>query len=306
MKIRNTKTPVEVETEMQKIRETEELCGKVEERIISDLVSNAKVTGKIGDKTLLVINPLYIHIPFWQRNLSYLNAKAIGENYNSSKWEVPKVYVDNGILKCADGMHRIYGAFLAKIPTVVVEVIQETETEAIELFLNQTTDRRKMSPADILKAAITLGVPEWVKFQQICHENSVNIKGDCENIEDAVGTFTPIYDGVGLAKSHPDTLDSILKLLKALQWGENSYNAKVIRSMKQLFAYYGRKKAIKYILCKCKGREYFQNNVSSLHQYAMFDYLSKVIETTKPWQVAQFTKENKKDLIEALREAVAN
>lgn len=306
MKVKNIKTPIEVEQEMQKAREEIDFCGKVEQRIISDLVSNAKVTGKIGDKTLLVINPLYIHIPFWQRDLKYSSAKTIGENYQTSKWEVPKVYIDNGILKCADGMHRIYGASLAKIPSVVVEIINETETNAIKIFLDQTSDRKKMIPSDILKAAIEINVPEWVKFQQICHENGVNIKGDCDNIEDSVGTITTIQDGVNLAKNHPDTLDSILKLLKALQWGENSYNAKVIRSLKQLFAYYGRKKAIKYILCKCKGREYFQNNIASLHQYATFDFLSKVIEQTKPWQVAQFTKENKQDLIYALQEAVAN
>lgn len=306
MKTKVKITALEVENEMQAARNASGFVDTVETRIISDLTENAKVTGKIGDKILLVINPMYVHFPFWQRELRISNARNIGENYNAAKWELPKVYLCAGKLYCADGMHRIYGAFLAAMEHVTAELINVSEIEAIELFLTQTTDRRKMSPSDILNAAITMKKPEWVKFQKICHKNNVNIKGDCNNIENAIGTFTPIYDGVTLTKTHPQAFDTILRLLKALQWGEGSYNAKVIRSFKQLFAYYGTEKTCKYVLCKCKGKEYFQNNIVQKCQYATFDFLSEIIENTQPWEIAKFTKRNKCDIVSMLQEAVAN
>ena len=309
----NRITPIEAEENLQKVRIETGFVDNVENITIKNLIEQARITGVKGDKILLVVNPLYIHIPFWQRTLDIRRATDIGINYLSAKWELPKVYMRNGKFYGADGMHRLYGAFLAKKESVTMEFIDVTEIEAIKLFLNQTVDRRKMAPADILKAAIQAKIPEWVEFQEICHDNGVNIIGDCDNIKDSVGTFTPILDGVKECRNTPERFDFMLKLLKDLQWGEGSYNSKVIRTFKNLFAFYGTAKTEKALLCKCKGRAYFEANISPKNQYPLFDFLSDVIATTKPHELATFakkrkaeTKANKPTLTEALQMAVLN
>ena len=304
MKKTQTKiTPIEAETQLQEARTKAGFINDVERLTVKNCLEQARITGKIADKIILVINPLYIHIPFWQRSLDTRRAVDIGINYLSAKWELPKVYYRDGKLYAADGMHRLFGAFLAKKETVAMEFIDVTEIEAIMLFLNQTTDRRKMSPSDILKAAIQAEIPEWVEFQQVCHENGVNIKGDCDNINNSVGTFTPILDGVKECKSTPERLDTMLKLLKDLQWGEGSYNSKVIRSLKNLFAFYGTSRTQSVLLDKCKGREYFEAFISPKKQYATFDYLSNIIAESLPVKSGG-KKTSKKNLVLQLQEAV--
>ena len=115
-----------IEAEMQESRIQEDFVGKVEEISIKQMVENAKVNNRLGDKILMSINPLYVHIPEWQRMCDVLSAQEIGNKYNKYKCEVPKLLYHNGILICVDGMHRICKAVLegqTTIKAVVFDVM---------------------------------------------------------------------------------------------------------------------------------------------------------------------------------------
>ena len=62
-----------IEAEMQESRIQEDFVGKVEEISIKQMVENAKVNNRLGDKILMSINPLYVHIPEWQRMCDVLS-----------------------------------------------------------------------------------------------------------------------------------------------------------------------------------------------------------------------------------------
>lgn len=89
----------EAEKEMQEVRESNEFTGKNEKLLIKNLVKTAKNNSRIGDKLLMVIDPMQIHIPNWQRRIKLERPYSIGNNYNSYKWDEPKVLLYNGIFK---------------------------------------------------------------------------------------------------------------------------------------------------------------------------------------------------------------
>lgn len=287
MKKRVYLSPMEVEKELQEEREKHEFRGITEEVSTKQMVDSAKRNSHIADKLLLVLSPYHIHIPAWQRKLNLPRAQEIGGNYNSYKWEIPKVLYINGKFICVDGMHRIYGSFLGRIDDIVVEIIIDmSEKEAINLFLEQGTDRKYMSPVDTYGAAIEAGKPEYIKLKEICSKNRVRVKGDNNSIKNPIGVLTSISDGVSMAKSCPETLDKILVLIKKLQWnGANiydgkAYSAKVLRVLKKLYVCYsGKEKMLEDILLNgCKGEQFFNTELAEKGQDILFDYLSKKIE----------------------------
>ena len=233
----------------------------------------------------MVVDPSEIHIPDWQRRIKLERAYSIGNNYNSYKWDEPKVLLYKGILLCIDGQHRIYGAFKAGKEGVVVEVMECTLEEAIDLFLSQSSDRAKMQPMDIYHAALAAMKPEYVKLHDICAKHNVAVKGD-DITDNTVGTLTSISDGVGFTKANPELLDRMLALLGKLGWNgyADSYNgkaytAKIIRALKRLYAYCeGRTTEMEEALIKnCKGTEFFVNNIIDKTQAQIFDYLSDIV-----------------------------
>lgn len=275
----------EAEMEMQEARNAEGFTGKNEKLLIANMVKAAKNNSRIGDKLLMVVDPKQIHIPDWQRRIKLARAYEIGSNYNSYKWDEPKVLLFNGILLCIDGQHRIFGAFKANKEDVVVEVMECTLEEAIDLFLSQSTDRAKMQPMDIYKAALAAKKPEYVKLHDICAKHNVAVKGD-DITDNTVGTLTSISDGVGFTKGNPELLDRMLDLLGKLGWNgyADSYNgkaytAKIIRALKRLYAYCeGRTTEMEETLIKnCKGTEFFVNNIMDKTQAQIFDYLSEIV-----------------------------
>ena len=168
---------------------------------------------------------------------------------------------------------------------MVVEVMECSLEEAIELFLSQSSDRAKMQPMDIYHAALAAKKPEYVALHDICAKHNVAVKGDDET-ENTVGTLTSISDGVGLTKSNVNLLDSMLTLLGNLGWNgyADSYNgkaytAKVIRALKALYAYTdGRTDEMESALLEhCKGTEFFVNNIMDKTQAQIFDYLSEIV-----------------------------
>lgn len=298
-------TPYEVEKEMQEARKADGFFGNSEISIVRHIIDNAKRNSQIGDKIILVINPLYIHMPEWQRELDIPSAKTIGENYNTNLWEPVKIYCRNGKLYCADGSHRIYGKWKANADEITADLMLIDEKEAIEMFLEQSKGRRKMTPSDQCKAAIAAQKEEWIKLQEICTDNHINIKGNDKTVSEPIGTITCVSDAVSLAKANPERLDAILKLIEKLQWGEGAYNAKIIRSLKSLYGFCGNfKKTMEAILLKeCKGREYFVKNIAPKSQYATFDYLSEIINNSHTVKLTTIHAKQK-SLKEALQKAV--
>ena len=104
-------TAIEAEKELQAARELDGFTGKLEKSYISRMVKDAKRNSMIGDKIQIVVNPIYIHIPKWQRKMNKVRAYNIGHNYNKYKWDVPKVLLYNDQLWVIDGQYRIFGAF---------------------------------------------------------------------------------------------------------------------------------------------------------------------------------------------------
>lgn len=277
-------TAKEAEMEMQESRNNDGFTGKMEIDYISRMIKDAKRNSMVGDKLQLVVDPMYIHIPEWQRRLKLARAYAIGNAYNKYKWDVPKVLFYKGRLYVIDGQHRIYGAFKAKMDSVVVEIMECSFEEAIDLFINQSQDRAKMQPMDIYKAAIAGGKADYIELQEICHKNNVAVKGD-EDLSNSVGTLTSISDGIHLVQSNAKLLDSILILLGNLEWNgyADSYNgkaytAKIIRALKALYAYFeGRTEEMEQALIKhCKGTEFFVENIMNKTQAQIFDYLANI------------------------------
>lgn len=277
--------PSVIEREMQEARNKEEFTDKVETITIKQIVENAKVNSRFGDKILVNINPLHIHIPSWQRMCDVVAATEIGTKYNKYKWEVPKLLYLNEKLWCVDGMHRIYGAFKGKIEAVICEIIECSEKEAIKLFLGQGIDRRKMSQVDYYRAAIEYGDENYIQLKEVCNKHNVAVKGD--PIENQVGIFTPIKDGIkSIRKNGTELLDKIITLITDLQWNGyadtyngKAYTAKYIRVMHSMYAYYeGRTEQMESILKdKCIGTEFFVENIMNLEQCAVFDYLSEIV-----------------------------
>ena len=280
--------PVQVDALLQQKRETEGMTGVAEKAAIKTMIQTAKANGRIGDKILLVIPPHYVHIPVWQRDCDMNRAKGIGHEYNKYKWEAPKVIYTDGILICADGMHRIVGASEADIEGIVVEIMEIPIQQAIQLFLDQSKDKGHMSPADYYKASIAAGVESYVDFRDICHKYNVQIKGD-DALANPVGVFTPISDGEKLARTNPDLLDRILNLINELQWNGNEYDgiyngtaygAKIIRSLKKLYAYNHKdmNAVDKVLLAQCKGSVWYKENFTLKSQECIFDTLSKMVD----------------------------
>ena len=276
----------EAEKEMQEAREEKKFVGENEKLLIENLVKTAKNNSRIGDKLLMVIDPMEIHIPEWQRRIKLERAYSIGNNYNSYKWDEPKVLLYKGILLCIDGQHRIYGAFKAKKDAVVVEVMECSLEEAIDLFLSQSSDRAKMQPMDIYHAALAAKKPEYVALHDICKKHNVAIKGDDET-ENVVGTFSSISDGINWIKGgKAELLDSMLGLLGKLEWNGyadtyngKAYTAKIIRALKSLYAYCeGRTDEMEEAMInRGKGTEFFVDNIMTKTQAQIFDYLSEIV-----------------------------
>lgn len=285
---RNKITVKEANAFLDEVRAEKGIIEIVEKEIVGNLTENAKRNSCYGDKILMCINPIYIHFPDWQRELNRQRAEKIGKEYNAYKWEIPKIIVKNGKVYVIDGMHRTFGALLAGMENIIVELLTGiNEEEAINLFLEQGDDRKNISPVDKYNAALTARKPEYIKLKEICEKNHVAVKGDQNPINNPIGILTSISDGVTLVKTVPETFDRMLSLLERLQWnaGNNAsngkvYSAKILRVFKKLYAYYiDRQDEMENVLLTvCKGSTYFNDNIIEKYQDTIFDFLSEVIE----------------------------
>lgn len=304
MSRRNFLFPEEAEAEVNEIRKSEGIDSKTEKLIIKDLVKNAKVNSRIGDKVLICIDPKYIHYPEWQREIRLPKALSIGNNYDSKRWGLPAYWYHDGLLWAIEGQHRTYGSVKAKKEAIVGEVIECDLKDAIDLFVNQTKDRTQVQPKDTYKASIVGGDEDYLMLRDICHKYNIAVKGD-RNKENTVGILTSITDGIELVRMNPDLLDHILSTITKLEWNgyADSYNgkaytAKIIRALKALYAYCeGRTDEMEQtLITRCKGTEFFVENVMDKTQAQVFDYLSDIVkyEMENPFKEKKTTKTTRK------------
>ncbi len=280
--------PLELESILDSMRLQNNFPDIAELPFIAEKVNEAKDKTTIGEKAIIKIKPILIHIPTFQRDMETKNANKIGSEFDTYKWELPKLMYKNGKLYVVEGQHRVIGAIKAGLELIQCEILFGiTESEAIDLFLEQGNNRRNVSPKDKYNAALEAGKPEYIKLKEICSKNHVVVKGDRNPVENPIGYFTSISDGVNLAKSNPQLLDRILYIIGELKWNGGktvkegrAYSAKVIRNLKNLYAYYaGRETEMENVLLNnCKGSQYFNDNLDEKWQDTMFDFLNGIIE----------------------------
>lgn len=96
----------------------------------------------------------------------------------------------------------------------------------------------------------------------------------------------------------------MLTFLGKLEWNGyadtyngKAYTAKIVRALKSMYAYYeGRTEEMEEILVrKCKGTEFFVDNIMTKTQAQIFDFLSKVVkyEMENPFVVDRNTRNTK-------------
>lgn len=296
---RNFLFPEEAEKEVTELRKAEGIDEKTEKLIVKDLVKNAEVNSRIGDKVLICINPKYIHYPEWQREIRLPKAFDIGNNYDSRRWGLPLYWKYKGLLWAIEGQHRTYGALKAGKEAIVGEVIECSLEDAINLFVNQTKDRTQIQPKDTYRASVVGGDEDYIMLRDICHKHNLAVKGD-RNKDNTVGTLTSISDGITLIRINPDLLDSMLDILGNLEWNgyADSYNgkaytAKILRALKALYAYCeGRTEEMEEaLISRCKGTEFFVENIMDKTQAQIFDYLSDIVkyEMENPFKTTKKT-----------------
>ena len=141
-------------------------------------------------------------------------------------------------------------------------------------------------------------------LRDICHKYNIAVKGD-RNKENTVGILTSTTDGIELVRMNPDLLDHILSTITKLEWNgyADSYNgkaytAKIIRALKALYAYCeGRTDEMEQaLITRCKGTEFFVENVMDKTQAQIFDYLSDIVkyEMESPFKEKKTTKTTRK------------
>ena len=134
--------PMEVETMMNEARMLNNIIEVGERMIVSDKMEEARSKHDGREKAIISINPLLIHVPDWQRDLTISDAKKIGAEFSPYKWDLPKIMYKDNKFYVVDGMHRVIGSYFGNIKLIQVEVlIGITEYEAINLFLSQQWHR---------------------------------------------------------------------------------------------------------------------------------------------------------------------
>ena len=95
-------TAKEVEEKLTALRTLRGYETVTEIKINEDKVEEAKAKRGNGDKTIISVNPILVHIPVWQRMLNVRRAEDIGKNYDPYKWELPKVVYKDGLFIVID------------------------------------------------------------------------------------------------------------------------------------------------------------------------------------------------------------
>ena len=280
---RNAKnyTPTEVQEMLEDARNGEE-------RIAIEEVAKAKESGyKMGNKKYAVVLVSALNIPEWQRDTNLSRAKEISEQYDENKFDPIKVYIYKGKFYIADGAHRALAYLLANKLCILVEILDDiTEEEAIDTFLEQSINVKKMTQNDKWRAAIKRNLPQYVALREVAVRNSIQIRVDSEVIKNPIATLSVTNRVLSLVSKDEAKFERILNLLKELEWcgtdKVTAYSDCVFTALNNLYALYkGKEDTFERILVKkCKGVTYYDSKIATTRSIArIFDELSEQIKT---------------------------
>lgn len=281
--LRRKMTAIEAELYGNEMRKEENVTKEVELAVVQSIMSSARFN-RIGNKVFMVINPLYVHIPDWQRDLDTSNSVTISTGYVEEKWDIPKVFwnVKTQRLEVADGSHRIFGAQIGKFKDVLVYLMEISEEEAIRLFIAQSDDRRKMHPTDFYIPGLKLKTPKYVTLRDICHARHIKVTKK-DDVIDSVGTIHGFKGCVDMAEHNPKLLENVLDTIIKMRWigsSKEAFMAVNIRAIKKILSENANdiSEIQKVLIANCSGAKYYEDNISVLKTEAqVYDWLATEI-----------------------------
>ena len=262
---------------------------KVDSKQEQAMIKNALKAGiGFGDKKYISIDPTLIHIPEWQRDTDMAKAMEIAENWDDSKYDPIKIYLNpENCFNCGEGAHRVVGAILKNEAAkeedkmkIIAEVLDCTEQEAMIVFLGQSAGRRPMTVNDMYRAAIKANIKEYTDFRTVFLANRIQITADSLHVNNAIGTIRPSREMLRMVKSDKMMLYKLINLIKTLEWCGSEKNAFVLRNfhvLKRLYVNFGEEVEQK-LLANCKGAVFYESKVAPIKSDAeLFDFLSAEI-----------------------------
>lgn len=249
-----------------------------EEEELREIKTVMKFPMKFANKTYVLIDPKYIHFPAWQRDTDFAKAGDIAQNFKEEKFDPVKVFLINGKFYVADGGHRTIACIMAGFEKILVEIIFCTEQEAKIVFLGQQGGRRTMTKADMYRAGVSAGIPEYLVFKEIFESYNIQITSEPVRLENPVGKVVPSDTALRLANRKQEILGRVLRLICDLKWcgstTKNAFSMRNINVLIRMFAVYG--DDVEWQLMeKCKGVTYFEGKVAPVKSDAeLFDILS--------------------------------
>lgn len=235
----------------------------------------------IGKKKYILISPICIHIPKWQRDTDMAKAREISDNFDEAKFDPIKAYVGiDGKLYVSDGAHRLVAFVYNEEVKILVEVLNCNEKEAIFTFLGQSSGRKTMTTNDTYRAGVEANIEDYLNFKEFFEKHNVQITAENEMLQNAIGTVRPSMQMLRMVKTHREELEKIMNIIQKLEWCGSEQNVYILRTfqvLKKLYASFGEGVEQK-LLNRCKGATFYESKVAPIYKNAeLFDFLSKEI-----------------------------
>lgn len=90
----------------------------------------------IGNKKYVLIDPVLIHVPNWQRTTDMAKTEEIAVNFDEDKFDPIKVYINEERFNVADGAHRLVSVIKRNInKNDKVKILAETQERDYIFYL---------------------------------------------------------------------------------------------------------------------------------------------------------------------------
>lgn len=177
----------------------------------------------IGNKKYVLIDPVLIHVPNWQRTTDMAKTEEIAVNFDEDKFDPIKVYINEERFNVADGAHRLVSVIKRNINKndkvkILAEVLSCNEYEAINTFLGQQSGRKPMTVSDTYRAAIKANITDYLTFKEIFESYNIQITAEMETLSNPVGIIKPSAGALRLANRNKTELKIALDLINDLHW----------------------------------------------------------------------------------------
>lgn len=279
---RHYMTPIEIEELIDKERNFDS------ETEFADVASVINFPMIIGNKKYVVINPLYIHVPDWQRTTDMAKVMEIKVNFDESKFDPIKVFIVKGKMYVADGAHRLTAYVLTNKELdkkdkkkILVEIIDCTMYEALRVFLEQQSGRKQMSISDMFRAGIKANLPDYIGFKKIFDDHNIQITADLEKKENPIGKIVPSKRVLKMAKLKPESLKHAISMIEELNWcgstEKNAFTQRNINVLLKMESIHGTE-TLNLLRKHCSGAAFYESKVFPVKSNAqLFDVLESEI-----------------------------